>query len=56
MIMIILLILNIDYPYSNIVNMVIMYIALALTIISLLDYISTVSYTHLDVYKRQTGG
>ena len=36
---IILLILNIDYPYSNIVNMVIMYIALALTIISLLDYI-----------------
>lgn len=39
MIMIILLILNIDYPYSNIVNMVIMYIALALTIISLLDYI-----------------
>ena len=39
MIMIILLILNIGYPYSNIVNMVIMYIALALTIISLLDYI-----------------
>ena len=39
MIMIILLILNIDYPYSNIVNMVIMYIALALTIISLFDYI-----------------
>lgn len=39
MIMIILLILNIDYPYSNILNMVIMYIALALTIISLLDYI-----------------
>ncbi len=39
MIMIILLILNIDYPYSNIVNLVIMYIALALTIISLLDYI-----------------
>lgn len=39
MIMIILLILNIDYPYSNIANMVIMYIALALTIISLLDYI-----------------
>ena len=39
MIMIILLILNIDYPYSNIVNMVIMYIALAHTIISLLDYI-----------------
>ena len=39
MIMIILLILNIDYPYSNIINMVIMYIALALTIISLLDYI-----------------
>lgn len=39
MIMIILLILNIDYPYSNIINMFIMYIALALTIISLLDYI-----------------
>ena len=39
MIMIIVLILNIDYPYSNIVNMVIMYIALALTIISLFDYI-----------------
>lgn len=39
MIMIILLILNIDYPYINIINMVIMYIALALTIISLLDYI-----------------
>lgn len=39
MIMIILLILNIDYPYSNIINKVIMYIALALTIISLLDYI-----------------
>ena len=39
MIMIILLILNIDYPYSNIVNIVIMYIALALTIISLLNYI-----------------
>ena len=39
MIMIILLILNIDYPYSNIVNLVIMYIALALTIISLLYYI-----------------
>ena len=39
MIMIILLILNIDYPYSNIINLVIMYIALALTIISLLDYI-----------------
>ena len=39
MIMIILLILNIDYPYSNIVNMVIMYIALALTIISLINYI-----------------
>ena len=30
---------GVDYPYSNIVNMVIMYIALALTIISLLDYI-----------------
>ena len=39
MIMIILLILNIDYPYSNIVNMVLMYIALALTIISLRDSI-----------------
>ena len=39
MIMIILLILNINYPFSSIVNTVIMYIALALTVISLIDYI-----------------
>ena len=39
MIMIILLILNINYPFSSIVNTVVMYIALALTVISLIDYI-----------------
>jgi len=39
MIMIILLVLNLNYPFSGVVNTVIMYIALALTVISLLDYI-----------------
>lgn len=39
MIMIVLLLLNLNYPFSSIVNVVITYIALALTIISLLDYI-----------------
>lgn len=40
MIMIILLILNLDYPYSNVVNLVFIYIALALTVISLIDYLA----------------
>ncbi|MDO5382195.1 MAG: CDP-diacylglycerol--glycerol-3-phosphate 3-phosphatidyltransferase [Eubacteriales bacterium] len=39
MIMIILLVLDLDYPYSNVVNLVFVYIALALTVISLIDYI-----------------
>lgn len=39
MIMIILLTLDLQLPYMSIVNNVIVYIALALTIISLLDYI-----------------
>ena len=40
MIIIILLILNLDYPYSNVVNLVFIYIALALTVISLIDYLA----------------
>lgn len=40
MIMIILLVLNLDYPYSNVVNLVFIYIALALTVISLIDYLA----------------
>lgn len=52
MIMIILLILNIDYPYSNIINMVIMYIALALTIISLLDYIIKNYKVFIDGFNK----
>ncbi len=39
MIMIILLTLDLQLPYMSVVNNVIVYIALALTIISLLDYI-----------------
>ena len=39
MLMIIFLILDIDIPYMNIVNTALVYIALALTIISLIDYI-----------------
>ena len=39
MIMIILLTLDLQLPYMTVVNNVIVYIALALTIISLLDYI-----------------
>jgi CDP-diacylglycerol--glycerol-3-phosphate 3-phosphatidyltransferase len=40
MIMIILLVLDLPLPYMNIVNMVFVYIALALTVISLVDYIA----------------
>ena len=39
MIMIILLIFNFDFPYVNIVENIFIYIALILTIISLLDYL-----------------
>ena len=39
MIMIILLILDLNYPFSGVVNMVVIYIALILTVVSLIDYI-----------------
>ena len=39
MIMIILLILDLNYPFSVVVNMVVTYIALILTVVSLIDYI-----------------
>ena len=39
MIMIILLILDLNYPFSGVVNMVVTYIALILTVVSLIDYI-----------------
>ena len=40
MIMIILLVLDLPYKYMNIINMAVVYIALALTVISLIDYIA----------------
>jgi CDP-diacylglycerol--glycerol-3-phosphate 3-phosphatidyltransferase len=40
MIMIILLVLDLPLPYMNVVNMVFVYIALALTVVSLVDYIA----------------
>ena len=39
MIMTILLILQLDYPYADTVEWIFVYIALALTVISLVDYI-----------------
>lgn len=39
MIMIGFLIVNLDVPYMNIINLVLIYVALALTIISLIDYL-----------------
>lgn len=39
MIMIILLILDLNYSFSGVVNMVVTYIALILTVVSLIDYI-----------------
>lgn len=39
MIMIVLLILNLPLPYMNVINTVVVYISLALTVISLIDYI-----------------
>lgn len=39
MIMIILLVLDLQLPYMNIINMIFVYAALALTVISLIDYI-----------------
>ena len=40
MIMIILLVLDLPFKYMNIINMAVVYIALALTVISLIDYIA----------------
>jgi CDP-diacylglycerol--glycerol-3-phosphate 3-phosphatidyltransferase len=40
MIMIILLVLDLPLPYMNVVNMSFVYIALALTVVSLVDYIA----------------
>lgn len=40
MIMIILLVLDLPFKYMNIINMTVVYIALALTVISLIDYIA----------------
>jgi CDP-diacylglycerol--glycerol-3-phosphate 3-phosphatidyltransferase len=40
MIMIILLVLDLPLPYMNVVNTVFVYIALALTVVSLVDYIA----------------
>jgi CDP-diacylglycerol--glycerol-3-phosphate 3-phosphatidyltransferase len=40
MLMIILLVLNLDFPYVSVVENVLIYIALALTVISLADYIA----------------
>lgn len=39
MLMIIMLVIDMHYPYSNMVNLILIYISLALTIISLIDYI-----------------
>ena len=49
MIMIILLILDLNYPFSGVVNMVVTYIALILTVVSLIDYI----VKNKDVLKEQ---
>ena len=38
--MIILLVLDLPFKYMNIINMAVVYIALALTVISLIDYIA----------------
>lgn len=40
MIMIILLVLDLPFPNMNVINMIFVYIALALTVISLIDYIA----------------
>jgi CDP-diacylglycerol--glycerol-3-phosphate 3-phosphatidyltransferase len=40
MIMIILLVLDLPLPYMNVINMAFVYIALALTVVSLVDYIA----------------
>lgn len=40
MLMIIMLVINLQVPYINIVNMALVYISLALTVISLVDYIA----------------
>lgn len=40
MLMIILLVLNLDFPYVSVIENVLIYIALALTVISLADYIA----------------
>ena len=40
LIMIILLVLDLPFKYMNIINMAVVYIALALTVISLIDYIA----------------
>lgn len=47
MIMIVLLILKLDIPYMAIIENIIIYIALALTVISLVDYV----YKNRDVMK-----
>jgi len=48
MIMIILLVINLDVPYIAIIENVLIYIALALTIISLVDYIAKNYKVFLD--------
>ena len=40
MITIIMLVLNLNVPYMNIINTVLIYISLGLTVISLIDYIA----------------
>ena len=40
MITIIMLVLNLNVPFMNIINTVLIYISLGLTVISLIDYIA----------------
>lgn len=48
MLMIILLVLDLNVPYMNVVNMAVVYIALVLTVISLVDYIAKNYKVFLD--------
>lgn len=52
MIMIILLVLDLQLPYMNIINMIFVYAALALTVISLIDYIAKNYKVFLEGYSK----
>ena len=51
MLMVIVLILNVQMPFFQILGKILTYAALILTVVSLIDYIVTVSYTHLRAHE-----